>query len=170
MIGSAAEPAFLNDLTLLRDGTAFVTDSVRHQVVRLAPGTNAFETWAAEFRSPNGIVVSADERTLFVADFRGVNQLDLETKSRKLLETSTPLNGIDGLAEHRGALIGIHNVLGRPRVVRIHPSESNRVELLESKNPLLNVPATGVVAGDEFFFLANLGQKNADGHVLKIAL
>lgn len=167
--GSAAEPALLNDLTLLKDGTAFVTDTARNQVLRLAPGADAFEPWAEDFRGPNGIAVSADERTLYVADFRGVTAFDVATKSRQLLETGTLLNGIDGLIEHRGTLIGIQNVLGSPRVVRIHPAEK-RVEVLEAKNPLLNVPTTGVAAGEEYFFLANLSDKKAEKVILKLGL
>lgn len=167
--GSAAEPSLLNDLTLLKGGTAFVTDTGRNQVLRLAPGADAFELWAEDFRGPNGIALSADERTLYVADFRGVTAFDVATKSRQLLETDTLLNGIDGLIEHRGTLIGIQNVLGSPRVVRIYLAEK-RVEVLEAKNPLLNVPTTGVAAGDEYFFLANLSEKTAEKVILKIGL
>ena len=83
--------------------------------------------------------------------------------------TSTPLDGIDGLTEHRGTLIGIQNVLGRPRVVRVHP-ETQAVELLASKHPLVHSPATGVVAGDEYVFLANLREKGAERRILKIRL
>jgi sugar lactone lactonase YvrE len=161
---------YLNDLTLLKDGTAFVTDTGLNQVLRLRPSAEAFEVWADGFYDPNGIAVSADERALYVADFRGINAVDLATQSRHVLETDTLLHGIDGLTEHRGALIGIQNVLGRPRVVRVYPAEKNRVEVLESKNPILNVPATGVVAGEEYFFLANRRQKDADTVVLKIGL
>ncbi|HYO75534.1 MAG TPA: SMP-30/gluconolactonase/LRE family protein [Thermoanaerobaculia bacterium] len=170
MLGSSAEPAFLNDVTLLKDGTAFVTDTARGQVMRLAPAAEAFEVWASDFVATNGIATSADERTLYVADFRGLNQFDLATKSRQLLATDAMLNGIDGLVEHRGTLIGIQNVLGRPRVVRVHLHDRNRVELLESKNPLLNVPATGAVAGNDYLFMANRYEKEADRVVLKIPL
>lgn len=170
MHGSATEPTLLNDLSLLPDGSAFVTDSHRHQVVSLRPDATAFEVFAGEFRGPNGISTAANGGTLYVADFRGINRFDIATKSRELLETSTPLNGIDGLIEHNGALIGIQNVLGRPRVVRVHVAEGNRVEVLESKNPLLNVPSTGVVAGREYFFMANRSQKDADKVILRIPL
>lgn len=168
--GSAEQPALLNDLTILRDGTAFITDSTRHEVLRLSPAADAFEVFADGFRAPNGIATSAGETTLFVADFRGINRFDIETKARELLKTSAPLNGIDGLVEYRGSLIGIQNVLGAPRVVRLHLDDKNRVELLESKNPKLNVPTTGVVAGDEYYFLANTSEKNADKVVMKIPL
>jgi hypothetical protein len=156
--GTADQPSFLNDLALLDDGTAFVTDTGRHQVVRLRPEGTEFEVFASDFRAPNGIAVSEDERTLYVADFRGISAIEIATGARKVLETATLLNGIDGLVEHRGSLIGIQNVLGRPRVVRVRVNGGNRVELLEAKNPLLNVPATGVVARDGFYFLNSLAE------------
>jgi hypothetical protein len=170
MHGSAAQPAFLNDLTLLKDGTALVTDTGRHEVVRLAPGAETFETWTKGLNWPNGIAISGDERTLYVADFRGIRAFDVITRSGALLQTTSLLNGIDGLIEHRGTLIGIQNVLGRPRVLRVHLNEANRVELLESKNPLLHGPSTGVAVGDEYFFMANKNQKDADRVVLRIGL
>jgi len=168
-LGTAKEPAFFNDMTLLRDGTAFVTDTNRHQVYRLAPGAESFELWAAGFRWPNGITVSNDERKLYVADFRGVEEFDLATKSRRLLPTDTPVNGIDGLVAHGESLIGIHNVLGRPRVVRIVPG-NDRVEVLEGGNPLLNRPATGVVAGTDYVFMANMSSRAGEKVVVKIGL
>lgn len=168
-LGSADAPSFLNDLTLLKDGTAFVTDTGRHQVLRLAPDADSFEVWAEDFRGPNGIAASADERMLYVADFRGLSAFEITTKKRELLATPTLLNGIDGLTEHRGLLIGIQTVLGRPRVVRVNPADKS-VELLESKNPLLDTPSTGVVAGEEYFFVANKNNQPVERVVLRVSL
>ena len=167
--GSAEQRVILNDIALLQDGTAFVTDTERNHILRLAPEASAFETWAEGFRGPNGIALSSDARTLYVADFFGIHALDVLTKSRRLLPTATPLNAIDGLTEHRGSLIAIQNNLGRPRILRIDPRDA-RVDVLESKNPLLDVPSTGVVAGDDFFFMANRSNQPAERFVLKIAL
>ncbi|HEY0140839.1 MAG TPA: SMP-30/gluconolactonase/LRE family protein [Thermoanaerobaculia bacterium] len=167
--GSAEQRSILNDLTRLKDGTVFVTDTERDQLLRLAPGATAFELWADGFRGPNGIVLSADEGTLYVSDFYGIHAVDVATKSRRLLDTARPLNAIDGLALHRGDLIAIQNNLGRPRVLRVDP-RSKRVEVLEAKNPLINGAATGVIAGDEFFFIASRSNQAAERPVLKIAL
>jgi hypothetical protein len=65
-----------------------------------------------------------------------------------------------------GRLLAIQNHLGGPRVVRISPADA-RVEVLESKNPLLNVPCTGVAAGDEFYFMANRSNQPAERVVLR---
>lgn len=167
--GSAEQRSTLNDLTLLSDGTAFITETQRDQVLRLAPNANTFEVWADGFRGPNGIAHSADGRTLYVADFFGIHAIDLATRSRRLLPSKTPLNAIDGLLEHNGTLLAIQNNLGRPRVVRVHPADA-RVEVLEAKNPLLHVPSTGVVANNELFFMANRSNQPAERVVLKIAL
>jgi sugar lactone lactonase YvrE len=168
-IGDAKAPATFNDMTLLQDGTAFVTDTNRHHVYRLAPNASQFELLVDDLLWPNGITTSADEQTLYVADFRGINAIDLRTNARRVLATDTPINGIDGLVAFEGTLIGIHNVLGRPRVVRVRPGDPH-VELLESKNPRVTSPATGVIAGRDYYFLANLREKDAERRILKIAL
>lgn len=168
-LGSASDPGMFNDMTLLKDGTAFVTDTNRHHVYRLAPNATAFALIAKDLLWPNGITTSADEQTLYVADFRGINAIDLRTNARYVLETDTPVNGIDGLVEHEGMLIGIHNVLGRDRVVRVRPGDRH-VELLASKDPRVTSAATGVVAGGDYYFMGNLREKDAERRILKIAL
>jgi sugar lactone lactonase YvrE len=152
-----ATPGQLNDLTLLDHGSLFATDMGRGKVLRLAPGADAFEEWAGEFSYPNGITVSDDQRTLYVADFRGITRFDVAGKSRTKLETSALLNGIDGLSYDRGTLIAIQNAIGRPRVIRIHLADGNRVEILESQHPQFEMPLTGAVAGDDYYFIANPG-------------
>lgn len=152
---------FLNDLALFRDGSALITDTKRHKVVRLAAGAETLEDWGADFRFPNGIALSDDERALYVADFRGVHRIDVADKTRTAIESKTLLGGIDGLSFHDGALIGIQNAVGRPRVVRIHPGDGS-VEILESGNPLFEVPTTGAIAGNDYYFIANPGLRSFD--------
>ena len=159
-----ATPAMLNDLTLLADGSLFATDMGRHKVVRLAAGGDVLEDWAEDFRYPNGIAVSDDQRFLYVADFRGVSRITIADKSRKLLETGKHLNGIDGLTFHKGKLIAIQNAIGKPRVLRIDP-ETLSAEILESKNDRFELPLTGAVAGDAYYFIANPGLRSfGDDH------
>lgn len=154
-IGTKDKPSMLNDVTLLADGSLYVTDTVANRVLRLAPGAEAFEVFAEDFRYPNGIAVSDDQQWLYVADFRGINRLDLRDRSRQLLPATQPLAGIDGLTYDNGTLVAIQNSAGNPRVLRIHVGEENRVELLESRNALFHLPTTGVVAGQAYYFIAN---------------
>lgn len=149
-----ATPAMLNDLALMDDGSLFATDMSRSNVMRLAPDTTAFEVWAKDLSYPNGIALSEDQRFLYVADFRGITRFDLNDASRTRIESKALLGGIDGLSAHRGKLIGIQNALGKTRVIRIDPADGN-VEILESGNPVFDIPTTGTVAGDDYFFIAN---------------
>ncbi len=153
-------PARLNDLTLLDDGTIFATNMGGHTVVHLAPGTDKFETYADGLFYPNGI--TSDGTSLYVADFRGIHRFFLADKSRTKIEIpNTLLGGIDGLDFHQGTLIGIQNSMGAPRVLRVHLTE-NRVEILESRNELFELPTTGAIAHGEYFFIANPGLRSFD--------
>lgn len=149
-----ATPAMLNDLALMEDGSLFATDMGRGNVMRLAPEATAFEVWAKDLSYPNGIALSEDQRFLYVADFRGISRFDLSDRSRTAIESKALLAGIDGLSMHRGKLIGIQNGLGKTRVIRIDPANGN-VEILESGNALFDIPTTGTLAGDDYFFIAN---------------
>jgi sugar lactone lactonase YvrE len=153
-------PARLNDLTILADGTIFATDMGGHTVVRLAPGADAFEQYADGFLFPNGI--TNDGTHLYVSDFRGLHRFVLGDKTRTKIEVPGQLaGGNDGLDFHQGTLIGIQNSYGNPRVIRIH-LDPPRVEVLESKNELFELPTTGAIAGGEYFFIANPGLRSFD--------
>ena len=174
-----AAPARLNDLTLLADGTIYSTDMGGHTVVRLAPGADKFETYADGFFYPNGI--TSDGTNLYVADARGLHRIALADKSRTKIEIpNTLLGGIDGLDFHEGTLIAIQNSMGSPRVLRVHPCSAGfrpapptlngrletcttpTVEILESRNPLFELPTTGAIANGEYFFIANPGLRSFD--------
>ena len=155
-----ATPAMLNDLTILPDGTIYATDMGRHKVVRLAPDSETLEEWLDGVMFPNGI--TSDGTSLYVADFRGVHKINLADKSRSMIEVpNTWLGGIDGLDFHNGTLIAIQNALGNPRVLRIHLVD-NRLEVLESKNDLFELPTTGAIRNGESCFIANPGLRAFD--------
>jgi sugar lactone lactonase YvrE len=162
--GDKEKPSFLNDLAILADGSVLVTDTTRHNVVRLAEGSDSFEVFVDGLAFPNGITTGDDPGFVWIADFRGITRVTLADKTRQKIETKELLNGIDGLSFHRGSLIGIQNAIGKARVVRIGAdgADSGRVELLESKNEAFEVPTTGVVVGDEYFFIANPGLRSFD--------
>lgn len=160
--GNAQSPSLLNDLVVLDDGSVLITDSDGGGIMRVRFGSDTIETWipAHTFTFPNGIAVIAREPFVYVADFRGLSQIDL--RSRTITPLPVPndtLSGIDGLASDRGALIGIQNGIGRPRVVRVTLSDARdaiqRVDVLEAGNPLFDEPTTGVVANGAFYFMAN---------------
>jgi hypothetical protein len=85
---------------------------------------------------------------------------------------------IDGLYFHGGSLIAIQNAFMTPRVVRFHLTRDlgaiERFEVLERRNPLFEGVTTGVIAGDEFYYMANIQDDKTTGFkpikILKIRL
>jgi hypothetical protein len=106
---------------------------------------------------PNGLTLSPDERTLFVAGNSGVHVIDIATKKSRLLAApeGEKMGVIDGLYFYRDSLIGIRgNEVNRYRIDNAF-TRVVMTEVLEREHPLMNVPTTGVIVGDEFYYVAN---------------
>lgn len=157
------EGHYLNDLTIAPDGTIYVTDWQVFGVYTLAPGARALELLLELPRRPNGIDITADGRELFVAG-NGIGVLDLETMQfRELQHEPRVTVGGDGCYLYQGSLIAIQNV----KVSRLYLDEQHeaivRAEPLEAYHPLMNVPTTGAIVGDSFYFIANSQLISYDG-------
>jgi DNA-binding beta-propeller fold protein YncE len=174
MLNDTAQHMF-NDLALV-GGNVFVTDTKQHAVYRIVPAKQTMELWFQndEIFLPNGITVSQDQRYLFVAQWNGITRINIADAQHLKLQTklNTTLSGIDGLYFYNNTLIGIQNNAGpQSRVMQFElNNEMNTVvqaTILESGNPLFNVPTTGVIVGDELYFIANsqLRSFNADGTI-----
>jgi len=168
-----ARPGLLNDLVIAPGGELYVTDSEAGAVHVLRPGPGArLEEFvpAGEFGYPNGIALSADGSTLFVADFvRGVTAVPLAT--RQLHTLSHPrgvhTHGFDGLYFHRGALVGVDNGAGGGRIVRLSLAPTlDRIvgaEVLDAGHPDFVIPTTGVVVDDALVYIATSQLRSFEG-------
>ena len=152
-----------NDLAIAPTGEIFLTDSEEGSVYRLRPGADKVERLfpAASFVYPNGIALSDDGRLLYVAHAAGIAVRDVATGVTFPLAAPNEVSvaGIDGLSFWRGALIGVQNGSKPHRVVLFAMTPSlDRVtglRVLERGNPLFDIPTTGAVAGDTYYFMAN---------------
>lgn len=156
----------LNDLAVGTDGTVYATDSLGGGVYRLRVGGESLETIVppAAMRSPQGIgfVPGSGEKRAFVADYgTGISIVDLATGDRNPLESppDVPLQGIDGLVVHGHELLVTQNGIRPIRVARLKlDGDSKKVlsaDILERNSPLLEEPTLGVVAGGDFYYIAN---------------
>jgi len=153
-----------NDLVVTSAGDVYVTDSnagalywISHAAdaaAELLPGT--------KFDFTNGIAISADEKKLYVSAWpAGISVVDLPARTVKPLAhaSNVTLAGIDGLYTFGGDLIAIQNAAMFSRVVRlrlVHGEDRvERLDVLERRHPLHQIPTTGAVAGRQFYYIAN---------------
>lgn len=152
---------FLNDLVLGARGVVYVTDSLQGAVYTVRAGGARLETLieAGRLPWPNGIAISGDQRTLFVATREGYRAIDIATRRVRELPSIVPVGGTDGLAYHRGALIAVQP-WEQGRVIQryvLSPAGDRivRSEVVAADHPEHLQPTTGVVVGDELHYIAN---------------
>lgn len=149
-----------NDLVVTRGNDVYATHMFKESAIyRITQKDQKLEVFAKPegLRDVNGITITPDERTLYVAGADGLVAIDIATaKSRPVpAPESEKTGGIDGLYYYRGSLIGIlGNSINR---YRLDEGQSRIVmtEVLEQNHPLMKIPTTGVLVGDEFYYVAN---------------
>lgn len=150
-----------NDIALARDGTVYVTDTNMNSVYKLPPGSKKFELLLKDERMtfPNGIVLTPDQRRLYVAHVEGISAVDVVSGSRKLLPVpaDASVNSIDGLLLHEGQLYGVQNSPYLNRIVGIALSPDGasvqRVWTLNSHTPAGLNQTTAAIAGDQLYMI-----------------
>jgi SMP-30/Gluconolactonase/LRE-like region len=152
-----------NDLVVRKNGEVITTDSLANAVLRFDPGARTFTALPMHrpLFYPNGIALSDDDRTLYVADSLGVVRVDLANGESRDVDPGpkSTLAGIDGLYWHNSSLIGIQNGIGSPRVAAFRLSSDGlrvtRTTVLENRSNFCVLPTTGAIRGSDFFFIAN---------------
>lgn len=155
-------PHFFNDLVIGRGGLIYVTDMAAGAIYVVDPAAERLSVWQRPtgLSDPNGITVSGDQRTLYVASDEGISAFDIATRTRTVLPhpDSIDVLGIDGLYWINGALVGIQG-WRRNRVQRFALSgDGMRItgaQVVEANHPMFMNPTTGVVVGDELYYVAN---------------
>jgi sugar lactone lactonase YvrE len=169
-------PHFFNDLVVLANGDVVLTDMAGGALYRLRQGARALETIAApgSLTDPNGIAAAPDEASFYVAHRGAIVRVRASDGSVSPLAhpDSVAVGGIDGLYVHDGSLIAVQS--GRRRVVRF-PLDAggdrvNGIEVLEANHPIFMNPTTGVVVGDDFYYIANsqFDSFDADGRLFPL--
>lgn len=155
----------LGDFALAADGTVYATDSVAPVIWRLPPGGEVLEKWVSYrwFVSLQGAALSADGRTLYVADYaNGIWRIDTASKEASVLKAPahSTLFGIDGLYAVPGGLLAVQNGLNPQRILRIDLAESGApksVRVLIQGHPKMSDIALGQVINGHFDFIGNSG-------------
>jgi hypothetical protein len=160
---------FFNHIAVLRNSSIFITDTRNGAVYTVNERTGTIEPWfvSGDMIQPKGIAVSDDQKYLFVAHWRGISRISLEDKRSVLLpaKVKTTLTGVDGLYFYDGSLIAVQNNAGpQARIMRFELSKNmdavTKAAILESGHHLHDTPATGVIVGDDFYYVANTRTKS----------
>jgi hypothetical protein len=153
-----------NDLALRPDGSVVVTDADAGALLGATLGQDEFEQIVGPggLRGPNGIAISADGGTAYVAEYiYGVAIVDLTTGTIAPLAVPDDIAfiGVDGLYLHEGELVAVQNYAGLDRAAAFRLDDTGRavdlVRILEAHHPRADDPTTGVIVGDEFWYIAN---------------
>jgi len=149
-----------NDLALARNGDVYVTDSAQAAVYRVHAGKLELFVRDEHLTFANGTVLASDQKRLYVASVEGISLVDVPTRKvrRLAVPANASVNSIDGLAYHRGDLIGVQSSPYLGRVVRISLGidgrSVRRVSTLSSRSPVEYSQTTAVVAGDQLYVVA----------------
>lgn len=159
------------DLALGSDGTVYVSDSGAGTVLSLSPGASALRNVVSlgEHRSPQGLAVSADDRTLVFAEYgSGLHRVDLASGAHTRIETpqGMELRGVDGVVRDDDDLVLVQNGIAPPRVLRLElNADWTAIERLDVlvRDGGMQEPTGGVVHEGAFVFVSRSQWTDFDG-------
>jgi hypothetical protein len=159
----SADLKSINDVAIAPNGDVYATDSLGGAVFRLRSGGDRLErvTEAGKMGYPNGLAVSGDGRSVYIAQGIALRRLDVATGELKPVPTppSLALLSIDGLYWRDGSLIAIQNAGNSGRVLRLLLSANGTAvtsfDTLEAGNPHFDLPTTGTLDGAKLYVIAN---------------
>jgi sugar lactone lactonase YvrE len=172
MLAADGKRHLLNALVIDHAGNVYVSDTGASGIYLLRLGAGELEPFIASsvFRATQGLALSKDEKTLYVADYvEGLWALDIASKNRRLLEPPAGawLFGLDGLSRDGNSLISVQIGPKPERVLRIeldaNGTSITKVEILEMSRAEYEGPIQGVVEGRQFFYVANSQLDLGDG-------
>jgi hypothetical protein len=164
----AGEIHLLNDLVIDSQGNVIISDSDYGAIYRVNPKSSSIELLIKDDRLQyaNGITIAPDDAVI-VNTFKGFFKINAITKEMKSLPfPNYYVIGIDGLCFYKQSLVGIQNVT--------YPASINQYQLnatydkiesarvLVADHPLFDIPTTGVIVDDWFYFIANSQMRNLE--------
>jgi sugar lactone lactonase YvrE len=157
-------PHNFNDLTLDDEGNLYVTDARSGTLFELSPLVGRLQMLfePGSLSGPNGIAFDPSRKLLYVSEYGvGLRAIDLAANESWHVQTPatwTPI-GIDGLYCYQGDLVCIQNAMGMSRVSRMKLDGPGRrivqARTLQANHPLADDPTTGVLVGDELWYIVN---------------
>jgi hypothetical protein len=168
------EKHLLNDLIVLNDKEAIATDSDTGNLYKV-DGSSSEPTLFIQdnqLRYINGITTTPDGKFVIVNALVGFLKVNIESKEITPLSFKAYYSiGIDGLYWYKQSLVGIQNV-SYPATVNLYSlneagDKVNGGKVLATDLPEWDIPTTGVIVGDWFYYIANSQLLNYDKGAIK---
>jgi hypothetical protein len=165
------KPHSFGDVIVASNGDAYATDSESPTMYRVNAAKRRLEVVFHDphFKSLQGLALSADEKTLYFADYAlGVFSVHLASKAIAQIEVAPTIaaTGIDGLYLYHGRLIATQNGIEPHRVVAFDlersggPRGVTRLvgqQVLLSGDPRIADLSLGAIVGDTLYLNAAAG-------------
>ncbi|HYG17681.1 MAG TPA: SMP-30/gluconolactonase/LRE family protein [Ohtaekwangia sp.] len=157
-------PHLFNDLYITKAGDVYITDTQAGMLWVIRKGGNDIEAFTkpGSLAFPNGITATEDESKILVAtgSALGVVSIDMASRSINPLRNDRYLIiGLDGLYRHKHSLIGVQNTTFPEAIISMTMTPGGNglgtVAFIAHGHPAMDTPTTGVIVGDEFYFIAN---------------
>lgn len=165
------EHHLFNDMAITSSGDVFISDSDFGAVYHVNPQLEVPELWIKDARlgDSNGIASLSDESV--VVNARGFSKINTKRKEIAPLPFGTYFTmGIDGMSPYKQSLVGIQNVSFPVSINQYYLDASlskiERARVVLANHPDFDIPTTGVVVDNRFYFIANSQLINYEkGHV-----
>ena len=157
-----------NDLALDSHGNVIVSDSDYGAIYRVNPQSSNVELLIKDARLQyvNGITIAPDDAVI-VNTFKGFFKINATTQEMKALPfPNYYVIGIDGLCFYKQSLVGIQNVTYPVSINQYQLNATfDKIEnarVLLADHPHFDIPTTGVIVDDWFYFIANSQMSNLE--------
>ncbi len=169
------EVHFFNDIVVTSNGDVYATHMFgEHHIYKVDRNHDRLELLSTTdfIKYPNGITLSGDERSLYIAHSGGIAVMNTKTGEQTPLQVPdgvkiTRRESIDGLYFYDNSLIGIQPDINTVIKLSLNANgtQATTAEALEINHPMMNNPTTGQIVNDQFYYIANaqFGSFNEDG-------
>jgi hypothetical protein len=168
ILQSSGETHLFNDLVISKNGDVFISDSDFGAIYIVNNRLKSPELLIKDDRLnyANGITLTPNDEVI-VNTFKGFFKINTITREIKALPFRNYfVIGIDGLSFYKQSLIGIQNITYPVCINQYNLNASfdsiENANVLVSNHPLFDIPTTGVVVDDWFYFIANSQMSNLD--------
>jgi sugar lactone lactonase YvrE len=164
-LDKSGEIHFFNDLVIDENGDVYASHMFAESAIyKIDRDTDQLELFATNemLKYPNGLDISTDRKSLLVAHSDGIAKISLETGKTSALNIATDIKltkreSADGIYIYQNSLIAIQPDLAQVAKYQLsRPTDAiMNSEVLEKDHPKMDHPTTGVLVGDEFYYVAN---------------